>query len=200
MSAVLEHASVQTKVGIAGLRDLAREEVDLIVEYWHGGIADLEFLGVDQARLGAPANTRKRFEVALRRGDRAQPNIAYAITLDGRVIGYSLLNQYSRDINYSHWHITSADHRAAGVSSALYPYRLKMYFETANLDRLIHQTRTRNIGVNRMLDKYVPVAETRYVDNPDGVALPGEFHMRFVYRADIPKLFTRAAELRSLQR
>ncbi len=44
----------------------------------------------------------------------------------------------------------------------------------------MHQTRTRNIGVNRMLDKYVPVAETRHIERPDGVATPGEFHVRCV--------------------
>jgi hypothetical protein len=199
MSAPLEHGSVRTKAGIAGLRDLAREDIELIVEYWHGGIADLAFLGIDQARLGTPASTRRRFEVALRNGDRAQPNVAYAITLDGRMIGYTLLNQYSPDTNYSHWHIISEDRRAAGISSAIYPYRIRMYFETAKLERLIHQTRTRNIGVNRMLDKYVPVAETRFVDDPDGVALPGEFHMRFVFRKDVPRHFARAEEL-ALQR
>ena len=195
MSSPVEHGSVRTKVGVAGMRDLARGDIELIVEYWHGGIADLEFLGIDQARLATPASTRRRFEVALRNGDLAQPNIAYAITLDDRLIGYTLLNQYSPETNYSHWHIISEDRRAAGVSSALYPYRVRMYFGTSNIERLIHQTRTRNIGVNRMLDKYVPVAETRFVDNPDGVALPGEFHMRFVRRADIPRLFARAEEL-----
>jgi hypothetical protein len=57
------------------------------------------------------------------------------------------------------------------------------------IDRLIHQTRTRNIAVNRMLDKYVPIAETRYIEDPDGVALPGEFHLRYVFRKDVPRFF-----------
>ena len=195
MSVATEHGAVATKIGTAGLRDLARDDIDLIVEYWHGGIADLEFLGIDRTRLTTPNATRRRFEGAIRTGDPAQPNIVYAIMLDDRMIGFTLLNQYSSEINYSHWHIISKDRRAAGVSSALYPYRIRMYFETSRIERLIHQTRTRNIGVNRMLDKYVPVAETRYVDNPDGFALPGEFHMRFVRRKDIPRLFARAAEL-----
>ena len=115
------------------------------------------------------------------------------------MIGYTLLNQYTADTNYSHWHVISKERRAAGVSSALYPYRIRMYFETSSIERLIHQTRTRNAGVNRMLDKYVPIAETRYVDDPDGVAMPGEFHMRFVYRADIPRLFARAEALAAQQ-
>ena len=45
-----------------------------------------------------------------------------------------------------------------------------MYFDTTNMDRLIHQMRPRNIGVDRMLDKFVGVAETSFVEKPDGVA------------------------------
>ena len=44
--------------------------------------------------------------------------------------------------------------------------------------------------MNRMLDKYVPIAETRYIEHPDGVALPGEFHLRYVFREDVPRFFT----------
>jgi hypothetical protein len=46
-----------------------------------------------------------------------------------------------------------------------------------------------------MLDKFIPFSETKYIDKPDGVAGPGEFHLRFVKREDIPKIFARAAEL-----
>jgi hypothetical protein len=53
-------------------------------------------------------------------------------------------------------------------------------------------TRTRNVGVNRMLDKWVPVAETRHVADPDGLALPGEFHIRYVRRDDVQKFLTKA--------
>jgi hypothetical protein len=67
-----------------------------------------------------------------------------------------------------------------------------MYFDLFPMDRLIHQTRTRNIGVNRMLDRYVPIAETLYIEHPDGVALPGEFHLRYVFRKDIPSLLEKA--------
>jgi hypothetical protein len=68
-----------------------------------------------------------------------------------------------------------------------------MYFDLTPMQRLIHQTRTHNTAVNRMLDKWVPVAETRYVEKPDGVALPGEFHLRYVQREDVPGFFARAS-------
>jgi hypothetical protein len=106
-----------------------------------------------------------------------------------------LLNRYSKETNYSHWHITNPDLRASGLSMALYSHRIKTYFDSVPMERLIHQTRTRNIGVNRMLDKHVPIAETRYVEDPGGVALPGEFHLRYVRREDIPGIFERARKL-----
>ncbi len=65
--------------------------------------------------------------------------------------------------------------RASGISTALYPHRVKAYFDLVPIMRLIHQTRTRNIAVNRMLDKFVPAAETCHVEQPDGVALPASF-------------------------
>lgn len=191
------HASVQTRAGTAALGDLAPADIDAVVRYWHGGVADLEFLGIDPALLGTPEDTRQRLLRAIRCGDRDQRSLAFAITLDGDLVGYTLLNRYTPDVNHSHWHIIAPDVRAAGISTALYPYRIRMYFELASMARLIHQTRTRNVGVNRMLDKYVPVAETRYVERPDGVAAPGEFHLRYVRPADVPDFFAKAGTLTS---
>jgi hypothetical protein len=110
-------------------------------------------------------------------------------------VGYTLLNRYSEDVNYSHWHITLPDLRARGLSTALYPFRIKAYFDLAPISQLIHQTRTRNLGVNRMLDKFIAVSETKFIDRPDGVASPGEFHLRYVRRGDIPTFFARAMDL-----
>ena len=191
------HASVKVPRGVAALRDFAAEDVDAIVSYWFtSGDEFLDFMGVDRERLGTMEDTRHRLLRAIRTGDLSQKTIALAITLDDELAGYTLLNRYTPETNYGHWHITVPRLRASGISTALYPHRIKTYFDLVPIERLIHQTRTRNIAVNRMLDKYVPVAETCQVQQPDGVALPGEFHLRYVLRADIPKLFARAAELR----
>jgi hypothetical protein len=190
----MEHARVQTPSGVAGIRDLQESDIQNVVAYWHESSAEhLDDLGIDRDRLGCPNSTYARFHRALRSGNPDQPNIAFAITLDDEFVGYTLLNRYDPQINYSHWHITNVRRRAAGLSTALYPHRIKTYFETTPMARLIHQTRTRNVGVNRMLDKYVPVAETASIERPDGVARPGAFHIRYVLRADVPRLFEIAA-------
>lgn len=191
------HAAVKVPTGkvptgVATLCDLHRDDIEAIVHYWHDGGADLQFLGIDPLLLGTPEDTCQRFVRAIRSDDPSQPNIAFAIKMDGAFVGYTLLNRYTPESNYSHWHITEPELRACGLSTTLYPHRIKMYFDLAPMKRLIHQTRTRNAGVNRMLDKYVPVAETCYVAHPDGVAGPGEFHLRYVHAHDIPELFRKA--------
>jgi hypothetical protein len=76
---------------------------------------------------------------------------------------------------------------------------MKLYFDLFPIVRIIHQTRVQNVGVNRMLDRYVLVAATRYISQPDGVARPGEFHLRYVYREDVPRFFALADPLRANQ-
>jgi RimJ/RimL family protein N-acetyltransferase len=178
------------------LRDITFEDVDPIARYWFTSSDEfLDFMGIDRERLGTIEDTRKRFQRAIRTDGSDQQSFALAITLDNEFIGYTLLNRYAPEENYSHWHITNPDLRGAGISSALYPHRIKTYFDLVPIERLIHQTRTRNIAVNRMLDKYVSVSRTCQIEKPDGVALPGEFHLRYVFRRDLEKFFAKAAEL-----
>jgi hypothetical protein len=189
----LVHASVQTSVGPAELRALGSQDIEAIVQFWYNsGDEFLDFLGIDRSLLGPVEDTRRRFLRAIPTGDPSQQSFAFAIAVNGQFAGYTLLNRYTPEINYSHWHITDPGLRASGLSTALYPHRIKTYFDVAGIDPLIHQTRTRNIAVNRMLDRFVPVAETRYIERPDGVALPGEFHLRYVVREDIAGFFGQA--------
>ena len=187
---------MRTAVGLAGLRDLKTEDIPAIVEYWLKSPPDfLAFMGVDRERLGSEDDITKRLSSAIRTGEEAQKSIALAMTVAEQLAGYTLLNRYSAEENYSHWHILAPDLRGRGISTALYPLRVRAYFDVTPILRLIHQTRTRNVAVNRMLDKFVPVAETVHIESPDGVALPGEFHLRYVWREDIPSIFSRAQGL-----
>jgi len=188
--------SVKTAHGIAGLRDLTAADIPAIIDYWLLSPAEhLDFMGVNRQLLGSSEDIHRRFVNATRTGAPSQPPIAIAITLDEQLVGYTLLNRHSEEVNYSHWHIIFSNLRGRGLSTALYPFRIKAYFDAAPILQLIHQTRTRNLGVNRMLDKFIMVSETRFIDKPDGVASPGEFHIRSVRREDIPRFFARAVEL-----
>ena len=93
--------------GVAALRDLVAEDVDALVSYWFtSGDEFLDFMGVDRKRLGTTEDTRQRFLRAIRTGDPSQRTFALAITLDGELVGYTLLNRYTPETNYGHWHIT----------------------------------------------------------------------------------------------
>jgi RimJ/RimL family protein N-acetyltransferase len=196
-SGPVRYGSEAIPAGIAGFRDLIEDDIEAVVRYWYdSGDEYLAFLGIDKERLGTEDDTRARFRRALRTGDPDQRSMAFAITLDERFVGYTLLNRRTPDSNFSHWHLTDPAARKTGISTALYPHRIAMYCQACDMNRLTHQTRPRNIGVNRMLDKFVPIAETVWVENPDGIAGPGEFNHRHVTRADVPKLFARLAVLR----
>lgn len=190
------HAEQKTAEGIATLCDAEEADIEPIIAYWYSSSEDyLADMGVDLARLGTPDQARMRYLRALRSGDPAQGSILFSIKLEGKFVGFTLLNQYEPQINYSHWHIADPARRRGGLSTALYPHRIKMYFDTTRMDRLIHQTRPRNAGVNRMLDKYVGIAETGFVEKPDGVAAPGIFNTRYVHRRDIACIFEIAGRL-----
>ncbi|MBV8907305.1 MAG: hypothetical protein JOZ22_26985 [Acidobacteriia bacterium] len=192
------HAFTQTKLGVAGVRDLCVEDLAEIVRFWHESEDDfLDYLGIDRLRLGSKDDTFERFRRAIPAGDPSQQALAFAITLNSEFAGYTVLNRYTPEVNYSHWHITNPHLRGARLSTALYPHRIKTYFDRMPIRRLIHQTRTRNIAVNRMLDKFVPISETRYIQDPDGVALPGEFHLRYVLREDVAQFFEKLKMMES---
>lgn len=140
-------ASVKTAHGKAGLRDLTPADLPAIVDYWISSPQEyLDFMGVDRQLLGSKEDIFRRFSKAIRTGDPSQSIISLGIALDERLVGYTLLNRYSEDVNYSHWHIIVPNLRARGLSTALYPYRIRTYFDVAPISQLIHQTRTRNLG------------------------------------------------------
>jgi RimJ/RimL family protein N-acetyltransferase len=118
-------ALVKTANGFAGLRDITAADVPAIVDYWILAPDEhLTSMGVDRQRIGTQEDIYRRFANAIRTGDARQSNTALGITLDDRLVGYTLLNRYSDDVNYSHWHIIEPNLRAKGLSSALYPHRM----------------------------------------------------------------------------
>jgi hypothetical protein len=180
------HAEVEHPLGKLSLTDASTEDVACMSRYVVRPDTHLDRL-VRRETLEFAA-VEKRYLSFIRTGDPGQMNTIFAIKLNEKVVGYTTLARKSPRINYSHWHIIDDELRGRGVSSALYLHRIKMYFDLYPIDRLIHQTKTWNTGVNRMLDKYVPVSETIYDANPDGLSRPGAFYVRYVERGMLPTL------------
>lgn len=187
----LAHATVATARGEASLTDIGDGDAAQIAAYFYSDDPHLDML-LDRSSLPPIEKAAARFEMMRRSGDPAQRYTAFAIRLNGRLVGCSTLTCSAPDTNFSHWHIIDPKLRKSGLSSLLYPHRMKMYFDLFPIERMIHQTKPDNIGVNRMLDKFVPIAETRHEDRPDGGARPGLFNIRYVLRDDLPRIFAAA--------
>ncbi len=180
-----------TRLGEAWFDDVTDPDLDAIADYFHRPDPHLDTL-IDRARMPDRGALRERYASWRWKGDAGQMSSVFALRLDdgggGRLAGFTNLLRKSPADNYSHWHIIHDADRGAGLSSAVYPLRLELYFALFPIERLIHQTRVTNTGVNRMLDKFVPVAKTEFVERPDGLARPGEFHIRYVMRADLTRI------------
>ena len=188
------HTQLELQGRSISFRDLVHSDLPCIADYWSSANpAFLERLGVDGSRFGNPEAIMARFEPAIPSGDPEQAKLAFAIDVDGDMVGYTNLNRYSATENYSHWHIIDPQWRKSGLSTLLYPYRLHTYFTCTPMTRLIHQTRPENVGVNRLLDRFVPIAETSFVAKPDGLSLPGVFNLRYVTREDLPRIMAMAS-------
>jgi RimJ/RimL family protein N-acetyltransferase len=176
--------------------DVSEADLDAMADYFIRPDPHLDTL-VDRAKIPSREKVRETYAAWRWRGDPDQMQSIFALRLDGALVGFTNLLRRSPEVNFSHWHIIAPEHRAAGISSAVYPTRIALYFELFPIERLIHQTRISNTGVNRMLDKFMPVAVTEFVEKPDGLARPGEFHMRYVTRADLPRISATGDKLAS---
>ncbi len=176
----MEYLRLPTKLGEIVVRDVVDADLDALVTYWHGGVADLRFLGIDLGRLGTPEDTRARFRAAMRSGRSDQKTVAFVLAIGDRVIGYSNVNFRGRD-GYAHLHFIDPETRHRGVASLIVPSILKMFFVHLPIDRLVLEARTRNTGINRVIQNLgLKPTETRFLESPDGLAGPGDFNVYLV--------------------
>jgi len=187
----MQYIRVPTHLGELVVRDVAEADLDVLVDYWHGGVADLEFLGIDLDRLGTAADTRARFRASMRSGAAGQKAVAFVATAGPRVVAYTNVNFRGRD-GYPHVHFIDAEARNQGIASFLVPFILKMFFVHLPIDRLILEARTRNTRINRVVAKlgFQPT-ETRFLERPDGLAGPGDFNVYVVEPAMVDEVLAR---------
>jgi hypothetical protein len=120
------HATAKTAAGIATLRDTTLAECEPMAQYFHRPDAHLDTL-IDRSRLPPASVLADGFRRMIRTGDPGQLHTTYAIYLNDRFIGFTALYRQTPDVNYSHWHIVDESARAGGISTALYPHRMKVF-------------------------------------------------------------------------
>ncbi|MGI8335646.1 GNAT family N-acetyltransferase [Actinomadura scrupuli] len=162
------------------VRDMVEDDIEGFVSYWHDGVADLDFLGIDPVRLGGRDDTRARFRRFCRRDGGRDEAVGFTFVRDGTVIGYTNINIFGRPKGYVHVHLTDPSARRRGILSAILWHSLPVLadhvFTEYPIDGLVLETRTRNVGINRVVQSIglLPRA-TVHLDDPDGLAGPGEF-------------------------
>jgi hypothetical protein len=202
---------IAIRAGVLGVRDARPEDLDGFQRYWHqSGDRIKELLRIDLTRLGTPDDTRARFLRMIRVPGSDQRSIVFTLTLNGMAIGYTNVNMHGPDENYPHFHtymhtdrevmraIAAASPRreggrGAGVAAVMIGLGVGTLLRNMpRIRRVCLQTRVTSEGINKALDLYLPPAETRHFDNPDGIASPGEFHIRYVHRSDAAAFMERA--------
>ena len=191
----MQYIRLPTHIGEIVVRDVTEADLDALVAYWHGGVADLEFLGIDLERLGTPEDTRSRFRASIRSGAEGQKAVAFVASVTARVVAYTNVNFRGRD-GYVHVHFIDPEARNQGIASFLVPFILKMFFVHLPIDRLVLEARTRNARINRVVSKlgFRP-AETRFLERPDGLAGAGEFNVYLVEASMVDELLARSLGL-----
>ncbi|MBO2448578.1 hypothetical protein J4573_15855 [Actinomadura barringtoniae] len=158
------------------------QDIEPFVSYWHDGGADLAFLGIDLDKLGAREDTRKRFLDLCRRGEPKDRAVGFTFHLNDSVIGYTNINIQGRPKGYLHVHLTDPAARRRGVVSAILLQSLPVLADHVlteyPIDGLVLETRTRNVGINRVVRSVgLRPASTGHLEDPDGLAGPGEFNV-----------------------
>jgi RimJ/RimL family protein N-acetyltransferase len=191
----MELAGIEHRGAYLAVRDLEEGDIEAFVRYWHGGGgADLEFLGIDPAKLGTPADTWQRFRSYIRRRDPAPEAVGFTFTRNATPIGYTNINIFGRPDGYVHVHLTDPQARAQGSLTALFAAMLPA-IATEILPRLpisglVLEARTRNVGINRVLRSIGLIPDkTMHLDDPDGVAGPGEFNVYYLNATSIAALY-----------
>ncbi|MES2938614.1 MAG: hypothetical protein V4864_13090 [Pseudomonadota bacterium] len=203
--------SIPIRLGRVGVRDALPEDAEAYVKYWHfSGDRIKDFLRIDRVRLGGPEDSRARFMRLIRVPGEHQPGVLLTLTLNDVVMGYSNLNRYSPTENFPHFHTYMHTHRelvrqalggvprdalagrGANIAPVLLGAVLELFFRLLPIERMSLQTRPTSVGINRALDNYLPVEETRHFDKADGLAGPGVFHMRHLLRKDADWVLARA--------
>ncbi len=159
---------------------MSKGDLEPLLAYWHGGGADLDFLGIDLDRLGTPDDTRARFLASIRSENGDQMAVAFAIELAHRLIGYTNVNMRGRD-GYVHVHFVDVETRNLGIASLVMPSALRVFFSYLPIDRLVFEARTRNKRINHIVQKLgLKPVSTQHLNRSDGLAGPGEFNIYIV--------------------
>ena len=156
------------------VREMAVEDADLIIEYFHGSTPEhLELLGVDPTRLPPPERWRERYANECATPVRYRSTLLVIWELDTVPIGFSTADKivYGEQA-HMHLHVVDPQRRGSGIGSACIRKTADLYFEKLALERLFCEPNAFNVAPNRTLQS----AGFRYVKSHMTVPGPLNYH------------------------
>lgn len=156
------------------IREMALEEVDLIIDYFHDSTPEhLEVLGVDPTRLPSRKRWRERFAREYEQAVHDRSTLLVVWELDDVPVGFSTADKivYGEQA-HMHLHVIAPQQRGSGIGSACVRETVDLYFEALALQRLFCEPNAFNVAPNRTLQS----AGFRYVKTYKTVPGPLNFH------------------------
>jgi RimJ/RimL family protein N-acetyltransferase len=135
------------------VREMTIDEVDLIIDYFHGSTPEhLDLLGVDPQLLPAPEHWRAwyAYEYAKLPEDRSTALVVWE--LNGTPVGFSTADQISfGEEAYMHLHVIDPGKRRSGIGTQCVRDTVEFYFSRLALKRLFCRPNAFNVAPNRTL-------------------------------------------------
>ncbi len=156
------------------IREMAGDEVDLIIDYFHGSTPEyLEILGVDPTRLPARESWRERYVREYEKPIQDRSMLLVIWEVDEVAVGFSTADKIVfGEEGHMHLHLLDPQVRNSGVGSACVRESVELYFKALELKRLFCEPNAFNAAPNRTLQR----AGFRYVKTYKTVPNPLNYH------------------------
>jgi RimJ/RimL family protein N-acetyltransferase len=156
------------------IREMDLEEVDLIIDYFHGSTPEhLELLGVDPTRLPSRERWRERYAGEYEQAVHDRSTLLVVWELDDVPVGFSTADKivYGEQA-HMHLHLIDPQQRRSGIGSACMRETADFYFKALALQRLFCEPNAFNVAPNRILQS----VGFRYVKTYKTVPGPLNYH------------------------
>jgi RimJ/RimL family protein N-acetyltransferase len=143
------------------VREMAIEEVDLIIDYFHDATPEHhELLGVDPTRLPPRDYWRERYVREYEKPYEEREMLLVIWRVDGEPAGFSTCDRIVYgDQARMHLHIPAPERRRSGIGTEGVRGAAEIYFDRLALKRLVSEPNAFNVAPNRTLQ----AAGFRYV-------------------------------------
>lgn len=156
------------------IREMALDEVGLIIDYFHGSTPEhLETLGVDPTRLPTRRDWRERYVGEYNKPVRDRSTLLVIWELDGVAVGFSTSGKIAYgEQAHMHLHVIDPQRCGSGIGSASVRETVEFYFNALALKRLFCEPNAFNVAPNRTLQS----VGFRYVKTYKTVPGPLNYH------------------------